>query len=112
MGSTVVASVSPNGEWFAGNRREKAAVGVLLTGKQWRRRSSRSSSAHGVLAASPRLRMAAARATVVAAGGDGSREPWRRNISAERERGTRLVREREFSSFLFFDILIPFLSLS
>jgi hypothetical protein len=26
-GSTVVASVSPNGEWFAGNRREKRRLG-------------------------------------------------------------------------------------
>src|ERR1044072_7751432 len=48
MGNTVVASFSPNGEWFAGNRREKAAVrGAWWWHSQWR-------------------------------GGGGSREPWRR----------------------------------
>src|ERR1044072_5083532 len=40
MGSTMVASFLPNGEWFTGKGGEKAAVKVLLAGKLGRRRSS------------------------------------------------------------------------
>jgi hypothetical protein len=32
-GNTMVALVSQNGEWFAGNRGEKVVVGVYFAGK-------------------------------------------------------------------------------
>jgi hypothetical protein len=38
MGNTVVASVSPNGEWFAGDRREKVTARVFSPENRGRRK--------------------------------------------------------------------------
>src|ERR1044072_9085993 len=90
MGNTVVASVSPNGESFAGNRREKAAVGVLLARNPWRKKQQPRWRLNGALTTEVAWWWRA-RWLLVAA----SPEPWRKKKEQTRE-GER-ERERESS---------------